>query len=230
MFKASGMDNLNLSHPSHSTVSWDFSDLRLAPGHSFDLQHPKLKKHFRVQYIGALEGRSLLTTRPQAMSDEWLGSTDTFVLRGLSNTHVFAIKCRPLTLSATPYPHIHFEYPKLVMAKQARSHQRVKVILPMEIKLEEDSLHLGMLTDISLTGAGVTSQEPLGDKGGSVKVVIPIILEKHTQQISLEAVIAWCSADDKGGYRYGLTFLNIADDDDLLLLAFIGHLASAQTS
>jgi hypothetical protein len=167
------MDNLNRARPSHSTVSWDFADLHLAPGHSFDLQHPRLQKHYRVQYIGALEGRSLLTTRPKGISDEWFASTDTFVLRGLSNTHAFAIKCRPLMLSATPYPHIHFEYPKHVMAKQARSHQRVQVKLPMEIKLKEDSLHLAMLTDVSLTGAGVSSQEPLGDRGAASRLLYP---------------------------------------------------------
>jgi len=106
----------------NSTLSqvWAFSDMNLMPGLNISLQPTNVNTHHRVQFIGALPGKSVITTLPRGMENLWVKPTDMFVLRGLANTHAFAINCHPISICTTPNLHIHFAYPETVQVRQAR--------------------------------------------------------------------------------------------------------------
>ena len=199
---------------------WAFSDMKLMPGLNINMQPTNAKTQHRVQFIGALPGKSLITTLPRGLEDLWVKPTDIFVLRGLASTHAFAINCHPITVSTTPYPHIHFAYPETALVRQARSGPRVQVTLPIEVTRGDASAQ-AMLSDISVSGAAITSGLPLGAIGDPIITRIPIILETHSQQISVSAAIAWLSGDEVSGYRYGIKFFDVCADTDLLLRAFV---------
>lgn len=206
---------------SAATQSWAFSDIKIPPGLHINLQPTNSKTNHRVQYIGALPGKSLITTLPGELDGLWLKPTDIFILRGLVNTHAFAINCRPISISTTPYLHIHFSYPGTVQVRQARCCPRVLLTLPVEVTRSDASVQMAMLSDISIAGAGISSRVSLGATGDIINTQIPIILETHSQQIIVSAVIAWSSGDELSGYRYGIKFLDVPADVDLLLRAFV---------
>ena len=206
---------------SAATQSWAFSDIKIPPGLYINLQPTNSKTNHRVQYIGALPGRSLITTLPGELEGLWLKPTDIFILRGLVNTHAFAINCRPISISTTPYLHIHFSYPETVLVRQARCCPRVHLSLPIDITLKDASVQMAMLLDIGVSGAGISSRVSLGATGDNIITRIPIILETHSQQIAVSASIAWSSGDETAGYRYGIKFLDVPADVDLLLRAFV---------
>jgi len=209
--------------------NWDFGDLRLMSGQPMNLSNAQSKQQYKVQFIGALHGHSLITTLPKELADLWLKPSDLFVLRGLANTHAFAISCHPISVSDKPYPHIHFAYPEMALVRKARNASRVALKLPLELMRGEATnatnatTELGMLVDISTTGAGITSAASLGNPGDVVQAGIPIILEPHTQRIVIPASIAWSVPDAKFGYRHGLSFSTLPPGEDLLLRAIIGH-------
>ncbi len=214
--------------PSHV---WIFTDLSLMPGHRLSLQTANSKAQHSVLYIGSLPGRSLITTLPEGQEGWWhwkTGGTDKIVLRGLVNTHAFAIHGHPIFVSTTPYPLIHFLYPESVVVKQARSSPRVQVKLPADVTRVDTTVHEAMLQDVSVSGAMILSKVPLGEVGDILTARIPIILETHTQLISVFASIAWSSGDEKAGYLCGILFSEIPPETDLLLRAFVYFQLSMQ--
>ena len=148
---------LFLSEPSQV---WVFANLNLMPGFHISLQPANTKAQHQVQFIGALPGKSLITTLPGGLEDRWIKPTDMFVLRGLVNTHAFAINCHPISFHAAPYPHIHFLYPESVLVRQARCCPRVQVKLPVEVTQTDATILVAMLSDISVSGARVLSNLP----------------------------------------------------------------------
>ncbi len=130
------------------------------PGFHISLQPANTKAQHQVQFIGALPGKSLITTLPGGLEDRWIKPTDMFVLRGLVNTHAFAINCHPISFHAAPYPHIHFLYPESVLVRQARCCPRVQVKLPVEVTQTDATILVAMLSDISVSGARVLSNLP----------------------------------------------------------------------
>ncbi len=207
---------------------WVFADLNLMPGHPVHLQPANAKSHLPVLYIGTLPSKSLITTLPRGQEDLWIKPTDMFILRGLVNTHAFAIHCHPIFVSTTPYPHIHFLYPESVVVRQARNSPRIQVMLPVDVTRVDTTVYEAMLLDISLTGAMVVSAVSLGEVGELLTARIPIILETHTQLISVFASIAWSSGDEKAGYRCGVLFFEVPAETDLLLRAFVYHQLTLQ--
>jgi len=186
------------------------------------------KLKYRVQFIGAFCGHSFITTLPKELADMWVKPSDQFVLRGLANTHAYAISCHPISISDKPYHHIHFAYPESVLVRMARNAPRVPISLPLEVMRENRAADLCMLVDISITGLCITSAVSLGAAGEKIEVGIPIILDAHTQQIVVSALIVWTKPDVKSGYRHGLTFTELPHANDLLLRAFISHHLSIQ--
>jgi hypothetical protein len=207
---------------------WELADLRLMSGQQMNLFNSQSKLQHRVQFIGALRGHSLITTLPKELSDLWVKPSDQYVLRGLANTHAYAISCHPISVNDKPYPHIHFAYPELALVRKARNASRITLKMPLEIMRGNKAADMGMLTDISITGAGITSAVSLGAPGEEIEVGIPIILDAHTQQIVVAALIVWTKPDAKSGFRHGLTFPALPHSEDLLLRAFIGHHLSIQ--
>lgn len=206
------------------TETWDFADLRLKPGEFLSMQIAGHPAQHKIQFIGALPKKSLVTTIPKDIEDLMHKPQVHVVMRGLANTHAYAFNCQPLVISYKPYAHMHFSYPELAMVKQARRYPRVAVKLPVEVANKEGAIQLSMLVDISAGGAGIHLDTPLWQTGDEIKVGVPIILEKQVKLIWIPAHIVRLSGETQSGYHYGVEFKEISNDDALLLHAFVDHL------
>lgn len=182
--------------------------------------------HYAVQFIGTLPGKGLITTLP--MVDEkglWMPPGTSYIVRVLSGTRVFAFTTQVIRARATPYPHVHFQYPVEVQARKVRQSLRVGMKLAIEIVDEAGTSLPSTLLDLSLHGARLETSAPLA--GEQVQLNLPVQLEEAQDQLSLRARVR----NQQGGdqpvegqvMRLGVEFEQLEKREALLLHYFIDH-------
>ena len=186
----------------------------------------KPDEHHTVQYIGALPGKGLITSLP-VFGDKglWMPPGTAYVMRILSGTHVYAFTTQVIRARATPYPHVHFQYPMEVQARKVRRSLRVGMNLAVEIIDAGGRTLPTTLLDLSLHGARLECRMPL--EGEEIQLVLPVQLEEAENRISLQARVRNQKAVEKAGLgqvvRLGVEFERLAKSDALLLHYFIDH-------
>lgn len=209
------------------TVGFEQIPLRIGELMRLTPQEPATPaEHHTVQYIGALPGKGLITSLP-VFDDKglWMPPGTTYVIRVLSGTHVYAFTTQVIRARATPYPHVHFQYPMEVQARKVRRSLRVGMNLTVELIDADGKTLPTTLLDLSMHGARLESRVSL--EGDQVQLLLPIQLEEAQNQIALKARIRNQKAMEKVGVgevvRLGVEFEHLEKPDALLLHYFIDH-------
>lgn len=178
--------------------------------------------HYAVRYMGGLKGNSLLTTLPVIDNEPiWMRPHGEYIFRALLGSHIYAFAARLIKARSHPYPYAHFAYPKQVEARRVRRSPRIQLQLASEAtKADGSTLPLTVL-DLSLHGALVEAEQPLGERGDTVRVTLPIYLAEVNRKLTLEADVRNLLGGERP--RYGLEFHRLNDDDVLLLHFFIDY-------
>jgi hypothetical protein len=185
-------------------------------------------KH-HVQFIGVLPSVSFLTTIPmQNGKPIWLRPGVPVTFRVLMNTHVYAFKTSSLRAHTRPGAYAHFLLPEIIHSRSVRRYPRVEMRLPVEITRPDKTRSMAILHDISLRGATLEMVGVLGSSGDYIGIDLPLIVPELTKNMRLSAIVRNCSdylsSIEQGRFRYGIEFVDVSDDDSLLLHYFIDHL------
>jgi hypothetical protein len=207
----------------------NFDEMPLRPGEQMRLtsQDPGASiGHYAVRYIGALPGEGLITTLPVAGDKGvWMPPGAGYVVRVLSGTHVYAFTTRVIRARATPYPHVHFQYPGEVQARKVRQSLRVGMHLNMEVVDEAGRPQPATLLDLSLHGARLETGAP--PDGERVRLNLLVQLEEAQDRLSLPARVRNQQSGDLPGQgqvtRLGVEFEPLEKREALLLHYFIDH-------
>jgi hypothetical protein len=186
-----------------------------------------MKHH--VQFIGVLPSISFITTIPfQNGKPIWLRPGVQATFRVLMNTHVYAFKTTSVRAHSRPGGYAHFLLPETIHSRSVRSHTRVEMLLPVEITRPDKTRSMAILHDISLRGATLEMVGVLGSLGDHLGIDVPLIVPELTKKVSLSAVVRNCSdylpSIERGRFRYGIEFVDVNEDDSLLLHYFIDHI------
>ena len=184
--------------------------------------------HYTVQFIGALQGKGLITSLPVAGNKgAWMPPGGSYVVRVLSGTHAYAFTSQVLRARASPYPHVHFQYPAVVQARKVRQSLRVSMNLGIEIVDDGgggNSLPATLL-DLSMHGARLETAESL--VGDQVQLTLPIKLDEADNSLRLRARVRNLKGKGESGMgqplRLGVEFEKLEKPDALLLHYFIDH-------
>lgn len=176
----------------------------------------------RVEYIGALRGKSFMTTLPLLNNKGlWMQNGQDFVFHAMEGMHVYAFTSRVLRARSTPFPYVHFSYPDKIEARQIRKSYRVRMHLPVRVAGNappQDAL----LLNLSMTGALIEAPPQAWKQNETLSFVLPIAMEEAACDLVLHATVrSW--EEKEASAHYGVEFATLAQQDALFLHYFIDH-------
>jgi len=208
-----------------------FEKLGLAVGAPLNLEAAELQLKYRVKLIGYYPGHSIIVSSPVIEGKQVVVNKDRpFKVRSLAKNNAFAFQTTVKAVALQPFPYIHLDYPKAMVTLQVRNADRLQVSLNARITSEFDLGNgewpkLGLIYNLSKTGAGIRCNDSLGDNGDEVVVHFPVVVAGVTKNFKLIAVVR-----NKGllgaewlphRYIYGLQFRGLSGAANIVLSSFI---------
>ncbi|MFD2230486.1 flagellar brake protein [Alkalimarinus sediminis] len=206
-----------------------FEALGVSIGSSLTIETMSPNRRMTVKVMGYVVGKSVLVTPPMKDGKEQLLEIgESVAVRMLIRKQICAFETRVKYRSLQPYSYYHLEYPTELVSLQVRSSERVDVNLPVLINSDFDigmgdwPKH-GVITNMSKTGAAITSTSSFGEKGHEVIVVLDIEVSGLKRSLALNAVIRNKEIIDGGSdsFSFGVQFVDLKDEDTLSLTGFI---------
>lgn len=201
-----------------------FEAMRLHPGALLQIKSSTGDVTHSVRYIGAISGKSVLTTLPIVNGKNILVQAgQMYVIRGFTGKFAFAFETPIIMARIQPFPYIHFAYPQAINSKTVRNSLRVKANLPATVTPKNNSQPVAVvMLDLSATGSMVDSAMPLGEIGDAVKLVFSAAFDNITADLNVSAIIRSLHKTETGeSLRTGLEFENVAHNDNLILRCFV---------
>jgi c-di-GMP-binding flagellar brake protein YcgR len=218
-----------MSGTNDQAVKMTLEALRLYPGAAMYIQSQSDGAHARhkVEFIGTIKGRSLLVTLPfENGKGMWLQPGQTFVMRGFNGIHAYAFSAQVIRPRAHPFPYIHFSWPRKVDCQLVRKSLRVEVKLPASVTLPGSNSVGVTLLDLSAPGSMLDSPAALGSVGDHARIKFAVDFEGSTTDLSLSAIVRNIHKKEDGtGFRIGVGFENVSQNDALMLHYFINNIA-----
>lgn len=208
-----------------------FEDMGLRGGITLQMRQEGTVEvaQYPVRYIGMIAGVSFLTTLPVREDGViWLRQGSLFSFRALAGTHLYAFDARALRAHTRPSPYAHFTVPDKVHYRAVRRDPRVETRLPAEIERPDGTRSMAIVRDISLRGATLELAGFLADPGDPIRIDLPLILPELSKKMEMRAVVR-NGADhlvsvERAWFRYGIEFVEIDEENAILLHYFIDHL------
>lgn len=201
-----------------------FKDINLQVGTrlQMSLSHGAI---YYTELIGYVEGEYLIIKTPfengisvQMPVDEPLS------LRVLSGTDVFTLICQVQTVFRAPYYYLHLSYPTDIKAITLRGAIRAKVNLAVKI-----NDMIGIIADISVTGASIITDSALGqpDDEAEVTFEFPVKLNNQSANIATRVTIRSTQqlpskkTDAPPRFSHGVLFHELDQISQLMILNLV---------
>ncbi len=210
------MADSNLREPTQMSLR----ALKLRPGMFLQTQPVGGSGGGEAQFCAAIEGRGIMVV-PLGDAPA-LKPGETHLVSGFTGMYDFAFEAQVIQLFTYPFPYTLLAYPSAVRAKKVRNALR----MPTEIEAVVTLPKLGgtvavTLVDLSVAGAMVSCDGPLGGVGDPATVDFAIGFEGRPVDLSLKASICHTTKTDAGdGYRVGFAFRDSSRNDRLVLQYF----------
>ncbi|HRF12948.1 MAG TPA: flagellar brake protein [Candidatus Accumulibacter phosphatis] len=220
-----GGESGTTEQPGERAVRLD--EIKLAIGDAFQIQAQteQTEARYYVKLIGYLRGKSVLVTMPEADGAIcYVREGQAFVVRFFSGKNAYAFTANVLRSSSIPFPHMHLGYPPLVRGLIIRVGERVPVRIICAIILPEGTRTVtaaGLLTNLSVSGAMVSSKTRLGSKGDPLLIKFRVDIREIEFVMSTDATIRSVSQDTSGGFLHGVEFAGMTNDAAIALTAFV---------
>jgi c-di-GMP-binding flagellar brake protein YcgR len=211
--------------PVERSVSLD--EIKLGIGDPFQIQTQtdQTENRYYVKLIGYLKGKSVLVTAPQQEGNLcYIKEGQAFVVRFFSGKNAYAFSSSVIRAANVPFPHLHLTYPTQVRGLVVRSGERVNARIICTVSIPEDTKTVavpGLLTNISIGGALLSSKKKLGEKNDLLAIKFRIFIRDIELYMTIDASICSVSKDDAGEFLHGLRFAGLPNDMAIALTAFI---------
>lgn len=190
------------------------------------LQQGTKESVYYSELIGYVDGEYVIIKTPieHGLSIQ-LQVEEPVVLRILSGVDVFTMTCRVKTIFRAPHSYIHLTYPTNIKSVTLRGAIRAKVKLPVSINGSTNAV----ITDISVTGAAITTDQILGELNGEtlISFEFPIKPTNQIARINTSATIrsihplANKNKDAPPRYMHGVSFHEIEPTSQVMLLNLV---------
>lgn len=202
-------------------------EVKLAIGDSFQVQPQTdlAQSRYYVKLIGYLKGKSVVTTIPEADGKLcYLRDGQTLVVRFFAGKNAYAFTANVLRSSSIPFPHMYLNYPPQVRGLVVRAGERVPVRIICAIDMPHGSSTIaaaGLMTNLSVGGALLTTKTALGKKGALLSVKFRLHVRGIEVLMAIDATIRSQSQDASGEFLQGVEFAGLPDASAIALTAFV---------
>lgn len=210
--------------------SIDLEALKLMPGDALQLQS-QLEgqvERWTVYVIGQVKQKSLLVTAPMIDGKLiFVKDGQTFLVRAFSGLNVCAFKARVLKAQLQPFPYLHLAWPDSVQAMRIRKTMRAPASIVVAIYEAENGAQTGAgrIVDISVGGAKVISQIPLGHKDQVIWMAFKVKLGDLEEYIKTPVIVRSSGEEvDPQGKPiryYGVQFGELAQSQRLIIMNLV---------
>ncbi len=171
-----------------------------------------------AQLLGAVEGRGVMVG-PQGSEGEDTGLTegDVCIVRGFTGQHEFSFISKVLQTYEKPFVYALLAYPNQLDARLVRQSMRTKTRWPITTQVGEQRQE-GLLVDLSLQGAMVSTPEAVAAVGKVLSLTIQGLVDGELSPVTLKATICHSHrAKDGEGHFTGMAFHSLGQQDKLVL-------------
>ena len=211
--------------PAERLVSLD--EIKLGIGDPFQIQTQvdQTENRYYVKLIGYLKGKSVLVTAPQQEGNLcYIKEGQAFVVRFFSGKNAYAFSANVIRAANVPFPHLHLSYPSQVRGLVIRSGERVNARIICTVSIPEDTKTVavpGLLTNISIGGALLSSKRKLGEKNDLLAIKFRIFIRDIEFYMTIDATVCSVSKDEVGEFLHGLRFAGLPNEMAIALTAFV---------
>ncbi|HQT25124.1 MAG TPA: flagellar brake protein [Burkholderiales bacterium] len=204
--------------------------MKLRVGDKLQLQppHSVSREKFTVKLIGYLERMSLLITAPTATGLPLpLLKGEKIVVRAFSGQHAFGFVATIEHICKSPYEYLHVSFPQSIEGLTIRRSPRIQITLPASVfrKSGQKEPMSCVINNLSLTGALVSSESLLGEKGDVVSLAFEVSALGISSGLSVDSIVRSISETPSvnGGkvIHSGLEFKELRMNERLLLGSYI---------
>lgn len=204
----------------------EFDDMNLQVGVRLQIMSKQASSPAAVQYtslIGFVADDCLLLQIPQqdGQAVDMAAGTEV-ALRVFSGVSVFTFDAKIEAVVRSPREFLVLSFPANIQKVGLRKAVRVKANIPVRVvnPTNGEVLKEATLSDISLSGALVSTSNPLGSTGDTVHIEFSILVQSQKQDVQIRTSASIRSvqqavgtAPDGGSfytvYTYGINFLDI---------------------
>jgi c-di-GMP-binding flagellar brake protein YcgR len=185
---------------------------------------------YQVRTIGYLPGGSLVVSTPQQNGRLAIVRPGQFFnVRMLRGESVMGFEVQALQVANAPYPHLHLSYPAEIERIVVRNAKRVSA------DIAATGRHIAegpdgperpvVLKDLSMTGAKLLAERPLGAVGQTLALGFEIQVAGKNERLSLLGDIRNVAPRDREhpeqGYSHGVQFSTINRYQQVLLHSWV---------
>lgn len=206
-----------------SNITYSFDDMQLKVGHKLQLKlSSRLKKGpIEIKYnsyvsalIGYVQDSSLIIAMPA--TDQLIGEPfvegDQVQISLFSGNSVFNFIVFVDKVIKVPFKYLHLSFPKEIQGQNIRKSRRIRCNLQGSVV--EKSIPIS-LVDLSVCGAGISSQLPLGPLGTIVTLSFIITILDKEIPLTIKSAIRSAKPINKNGHKTissGVEFIDIKSE------------------
>ncbi|MDP2902939.1 MAG: flagellar brake protein [Methylovulum sp.] len=146
--------------------------------------------------------------------------------RIFSGVNIFTFSCTVKHVFLAPFCYMHTSFPTDIQATAIRNAIRAKADFSVRIKGQSKS---ATMTDISVSGAGITADEKLGELGDDLFIYFRCPVSLTHQKIEIRTFVKICSVHQLPGkqqntppkWGYGVMFHDISPTNQVILQNFV---------
>ncbi|SDN94902.1 c-di-GMP-binding flagellar brake protein YcgR, contains PilZNR and PilZ domains [Rhodoferax sp. OV413] len=212
----------------------EFEDMNLQVGVRLQIM-PSKAANPSVHYtslIGFVSGEYLLLKIPQ--EGAVLHEGDSVIIRVFSGVSVYTFSSQVESVLKSPHAMMVLAFPAAIQKVGLRKAVRVKANLPVKIKNPQDPANFKMatLSDISLSGALVSTARPLGTAGDTVDIEFSLRDQASNQEVTIATTASIRSVQQSAGstadgatfqtvYSHGINFHDLGTREQAILQNFV---------
>ncbi|HEX5638010.1 MAG TPA: flagellar brake protein [Gammaproteobacteria bacterium] len=189
------------------------------------------RDRLNAKIIGHANNKSLIITAPGTSGGKLalLRENQRFVVRMLQGNRVYGFESEILKFYTLPFPHIHLSHPKDVESIVVRGAQRVQAS-NLVVSVQSDKITTAVaatLLNLSASGALMQCAQVLGKLDDKLTISLELDISGIRKYLRIGAIIRNLStpedreAHEAPQYRYGLQFLDLDEDQRLILTAYV---------
>ncbi len=175
--------------------------------------------------VGYFENRSIILSPHYEEAMNHITEGQEVVIKIKMPTGIVVFPSEIIFIADAPTIMIYLDFPRNIKFKQIRQAQRVDIRLPILVTnktskgiMSED----GVIVDLSTSGAQISMSSSGGMQGDTLEIKGRFTLGTIRRTLTVQAIIR--NVEAKGAsYIYGLQFVNMDEDNLLLLFGFTFH-------
>ena len=190
------------------------------------------RDRLNAKIIGHAVNKSLIITAPSSGGSGkllLLRENQRFVVRMLQGSRVYGFESEILKYYTLPFPHVHISHPRDVECIVVRGARRINASnLVISVKADKITEAISAtLLNLSVSGAMMQCIHALGELDDKLSFSIELDISGMHKYLRINAIIRNISTpedrktEQDDHYRYGIQFLELDDDERLILTAYV---------